>query len=180
MAALLFLLVSCLLSVALGFSTSNALRSSRFSSHAIYALDDSTLLKLDEMKAKFDRLSAVESPDAEAEREKLKDTVEKYTTFKEVKLMMTKLRNMWKGEASDRRKARILKNFIDLYKGRLEIEEILKKNLGLPSSKEVLIEGLDEISKLDAEIEGLQKKLKDVEMVIPSGMSTLEERFGKV
>ena len=137
-------------------------------------------MKLDEMKAKFDRLSAVESPDAEAEREKLKDTVEKYATFKEVKLMMTKLRNMWKGEASDRRKARILKNFVDLYKGRLEIEEILKKNLGLPSSKETQIEGLDEISKLDAEIEGLQNKLKSVEMVIPAGMSTIEERFGKV
>ena len=138
------------------------------------------MAKLDEMKARFDRLSAVDSEDAEVEREKLRDIVEKYTTFKEVKLLMIKLRNMWKGEASDRRKSRILKNFIDLYKGRLEIEEILKKKLGLSSSNEVKIDGLEEILQLDAEIDGLQKKLKEVEMMLPTGMSTVEERFGKV
>ena len=180
MMILLGLLLACIFSAVIGFRVTPPVRSSQQLKSAIFALDDSSLAKLDEMKARFDRLSAVDSEDAEVEREKLRDIVEKYTTFKEVKLLMIKLRNMWKGEASDRRKSRILKNFIDLYKGRLEIEEILKKKLGLSSSNEVKIDGLEEILQLDAEIDGLQKKLKEVEMILPTGMSTVEERFGKV
>lgn len=180
MMILLGLLLACIFSAVIGFRVTPPVRSSQQLKSAIFALDDSSLAKLDEMKARFDRLSAVDSEDAEVEREKLRDIVEKYTTFKEVKLLMIKLRNMWKGEASDRRKSRILKNFIDLYKGRLEIEEILKKKLGLSSSNEVKIDGLEEILQLDAEIDGLQKKLKEVEMMLPTGMSTVEERFGKV
>ena len=148
-------------------------------SRALFALDESTLKKLDEMKQKYDRLTPVDSPEADAERAQMKEVVEKYVTYKEVKLMMVKLRSMWRTEASERRKAKQLKSFVDLYKGKLEIEEILKEKLGLPSKKEIdsHIEALDEVAAMDANIAKLQEQLKKVEMVIPAGKSTREERF---
>lgn len=145
---------------------------------ALNALDDATIAKLDDLKGKYDRLSAVVSPEAEAERAGIQEVVEKYATYKEVKLMMVKLRSMWRTEASERRRAKQLKSFMDLYKGRIEIEELIKEKLGLPFTKEVNhVEGLDEVNKLDAEIQALQAKLKKVEMILPTGKSTREERF---
>jgi hypothetical protein len=169
-----FLIASFYITVQ-GFTTGF---STKVRSSSLNALDDSALKTLDGMKAKYDRLSAVDSPEADAERSQMQEVVEKYSTYKEVKLMMIKLRSMWRSEASERRRAKQLKSFMDLYKGRVEIEEILKEKIGLPSSKDVTkVEALDEVLKIDAEIEALQQKLKQVEMIIPTGMSTREERF---
>ena len=136
------------------------------------ALEENLITKLDDMKLKYDA-----TEDA-SEKAKLEDIVVKYNTYKEIKLMMGKLRKMWRTEASERRQVRQLNSFISLYKGSLEIEESLKEKLGLTSQKEVTLEGLAEVEKWDAEIAQLENKLKEIEIKIPVGMSTREERFG--
>ena len=143
------------------------------------ALDDNTLSKLEEMNAQYKRLSAADSPENDAEKAKIVDVVEKYQTLVEIKGMLSKLRSMWRTEASDRRRQKQLDSFVSLYKGRVEIEEIIKEKMGIPFSKEEpKLAGLDEVARLDAEIAALEEKLQDVELVLPSGMSTREARFG--
>ena len=104
--------------------------------------------------------------------------MEKFTTYKDIKKLMGKLQNIWKNEASENRRAKQLKNYVDLFKGRLEIEEILKEKLGLPFSKDApKIKELEDVLKWDQELQSLNKKLTEVEMKMPSGMSTRDERF---
>ena len=79
------------------------------------------------------RLSNVVSPEAEQEAEQLKEVAEKYGVYIEVKKMMTKLRSLYVNEASDKRKAKQLKSFIDLYKGKVEIEQLLREKAGFPA-----------------------------------------------
>lgn len=143
------------------------------------ALSPSAVATLEDMSNKYSILGNTATPEADAERKKMEEVMEKYSTYKEIKKMMGKLRNMWKNEQSERRKAKQLKSFVDLFKGRLEIEEIIKGMLGLPVNKtgSVAIPELDEVSKWDNEIAELQKKLKEVEMTMPTGMSTRDERF---
>jgi hypothetical protein len=146
---------------------------------SLKSLDVDTIQKLDEMRGKFDRLSLVVSPESDTEKSLIQDVVEKYATYREIKAMMTKLRSIWRSEASERRRAKQLKSFTELYKGKLEIEEIIKEKLGLPSRKEIdEIKELGDVQKWDTEIAALEKKLSEVAMVIPEGMSTRLERFG--
>ena len=128
--------------------------------------------------ARYSRLSNVVSDDAAAQKNQIQDTVEKFTTYKDIKKLMGKLQNIWKNEASENRRAKQLKNYVDLFKGRLEIEEILKEKLGLPFSKDApKIKELEDVLKWDQELQSLNKKLTEVEMKMPSGMSTRDERF---
>lgn len=146
---------------------------------SLKSLDNETIQKLDEMRGKFDRLSLVVSPESDTEKSLIQDVVEKYATYREIKAMMTKLRTIWRSEASERRRAKQLNSFTELYKGKLEIEEVIKEKLGLPSRKEIdEIKELGDVQKWDAEIAALEKKLGEVSMVIPEGMSTRSERFG--
>lgn len=146
---------------------------------SLRSLDVDTIQKLDEMRGKFDKLSLVVSPESDTEKSLIQDVVEKYATYREIKAMMTKLRTIWRSEASERRRAKQLKSFTELYKGKLEIEEVIKEKLGLPSRKEIdEIKELGDVQKWDAEIAALEKKLGEVTMVIPEGMSTRLERFG--
>ena len=146
---------------------------------SLRSLDVDTIQKLDEMRGKFDRLSLVVSPESDTEKSLIQDVVEKYATYREIKAMMTKLRSIWRSEASERRRAKQLKSFTELYKGKLEIEEVIKEKLGLPSRKEIdEIKELGDVQKWDAEIAQLEKKLSEVAMVIPAGQSTRSERFG--
>lgn len=78
-------------------------------------------------------MSNVVSPEAEQEAEQLKEVAEKYGVCIEVKKMMTKLRSLYVNEASDKRKAKQLKSFIDLYKGKVEIEQLLREKAGFPA-----------------------------------------------
>jgi hypothetical protein len=146
---------------------------------SLKSLDVDTIQKLDEMRGKFDRLSLVVSPESQTEMSLIQDVVEKYATYREIKAMMTKLRSIWRSEASERRRAKQLKSFTELYRGKLEIEEVIKEKLGLPSRKEIdEIKELGDVQKWDTEIAALEKKLSEVAMVIPEGMSTRLERFG--
>ena len=141
-------------------------------------LDAASIEKLDEMRNKYNRLQNVVSEDAEKERAELQQTVEKYKTYVDIKIMMGKVRMMWKSEASEARKDRQLKSFLQLYSGKLELEEILKAKLGLPHSKEIpKLPFVEEISKFNKDIAALEKKLEEVKIVIPEGMSTRDERF---
>lgn len=147
-------------------------------STVLRSLDETAIGTLEEMKSRYDRLINVVSPEAEAEVLKLKETVEKYATYVEVKKLMNKVKSMYKNEASERRKEKQLKSFIDLYKGRLQIEEILKEKIGLPYSKtEIIPADLVEFRKIDSEISALEEKLQNVKLVLPEGKSTREERF---
>ena len=148
------------------------------SSTRLFSLDASSIEKLEEMRSKFDRLKNVVSEDADKERALLEGTVEKYKTYVEIKIMMGKVRMMWKNEASEARKDRQLKSFVQLYSGKLELEEVLKDKLGLPYSKEVPnLPIVNDIAKLNKDIAALEEKLEKVKMVIPQGMSTRDERF---
>jgi hypothetical protein len=141
-------------------------------------LDKEVVNKLDAMKIKYDALSTSNSPEDEEEKALIEDTIQKYNTYKEITLMMGKLRKMWRSEESERRRTRQLNSFTSLYKGRVEIEESLREKLGFSADKSKTLQGLEEISKWDGEIEKLEKKLRSVEITLPQGMSTREEKFG--
>ena len=136
------------------------------------------MAKLEEIESKYKRLANLDTPEADAERETLKEVAEKYGTYKEVKVLMGKLRMMWKNEASESRKDRQLKSFTDLYRGQLELAEILKEKLGLPFENEVAtIPELEEVTAAQAKVSELKKELERVTYKIPEGMSTRDERF---
>ena len=140
-------------------------------------LDKNSVEKLEEIKNRYDNLANVETNEAIEEKAKLEDVVKKYGTYKEIKLMMGKLRTMWKTEESERRKSRQLSSFLSLYKGKVELEEALLEKIGAPSRGPQELLGLSELQKWDAEIEALEKKLAEVEIKLPEGRSTTEARF---
>ena len=143
-------------------------------STSLNILDNDTIGKLEEMRTKYMNME-----DDAPEKATLKDTVEKYTTYRETKAMMGRLRQMWRTEASDRRRARQLKSFTELYDARLDIEVILKERLGAKESKSDEMKAmLDAIAKCDKVIAELETKYDKVKIVLPEGMSTRKERYG--
>lgn len=158
--------------------TNSPLPMSPTSSMQLYALSEDMITKLEDMKEKYTRLGNTATPEADAERAGMEDLMDKYSTYKEIRKLMKKLGNILRNEASERRKAKQLKSFVELYKGRLEIEEILKEKMGVASQKQAQsIPELEEVLKWDAEIKALEKKLEEVQIVLPQGMSTRDERF---
>lgn len=144
---------------------------------SLYSLSHDIISQLDEMKAKYDRLVNLDLPEANQEREMMEDIIQKYSSYKEVKVMQIKLKNMILNEVSEKRKERQLKGFIDLYRGRLALEELIKEKLGLPYNRNpVEVPILNELFKFDDEIKNLEEKLKSVEIVLPEGKSTREAR----
>ena len=144
-------------------------------------LDADAVAKLDEIKLKYDRLEANASPEAEAERASLADVAEKYTTYKEIKSMMSKLKSMWRTEASETRREKQLKSFTGLLEGRQQLEELLVEKLGLPSNKDVKPnQAYENVLKWEAEVKLLEAKLDEVaaRTAMKEGMSTREARFG--
>jgi triacylglycerol esterase/lipase EstA (alpha/beta hydrolase family) len=133
---------------------------------------------LEDMKAKYDRLSNVVSEEADAEKAPMEDVVEKYGTLKEINLMMEKLRTMYIVEQSESRKERQLQSFMQLYKGKMEIEELIKSKLGAASNPSPVSPELAEVEKINAELAQLGAKLSEVEMKVKPGSSTREARFG--
>lgn len=150
----------------------------RLPSTTLHVLSKEALSQLDDIKAKYDRLTNVVSPEATEEMQKLESIVQKIKSYKEVRIMMSKFKIMLKSEVSETRKAKQLNSFISLMKGKIELEEVLKEYLGLPFDKTPkLPESLTELEKIDQQIAELQTKLKEKEIKIPQGMSTREERF---
>ena len=143
-------------------------------STSLNVLDNDTIGKLEEMRTKYMNMA-----DDAPEKATMKDTVEKYTTYRETKAMMGRLRQMWRTEASERRRARQLKSFTELYDARLDMEVILKERLGAKESKSDEMKSmLDAIAKIDKEIAELETKYEKVKIVLPEGMSTRKERYG--
>jgi hypothetical protein len=69
---------------------------------------------------------------------------------------------------------------VQLYSGKLELEEILKEKLGLPFNKNIpKIPEIESIRAVDQELAVLKGKLEEVKMVIAPGMSTRDERFAR-
>lgn len=159
-----------------------AFRAHRFSSRtfAVHAFDPKVAEQLNEMKARYTRLVNVVSPESEAEAAKLKDVVEKYSTYLEVKRIMEKLRVMYQSENSESRKAKQLKSFMELFAGKVELEELIKEKLGLPANKSLpsIPPEIAKVQQFDAEIQQLKEKLKREEVKIPKGLSTGEARYG--
>jgi competence protein ComGF len=79
----------------------------------LYTLPENAVELLESMKV------AAASQQDTALSAKLEDSIQKYATYKEVKLMLNKLRNMWKNEASPRRRDRQFKSFLQLYRGKV-------------------------------------------------------------
>jgi len=176
--ALVVLLVVVVLHVAMAFVPSRMAMRSSSSSVLSMSLDAGTLNRLEYMREQYDRLSNVVSSEAEAEMNGMENVVEKYRTLKEIKIMLGKLRSMWRSEASERRRAKQLKSFLQLYKGRVEIEEIIAEKLGVSIEKGAPVAGLVEVEALDSEIASLEAALKKQEIKMPEGMSTRKARFG--
>ena len=63
--------------------------------------------------------------------------------------------------------------------GKVELEEVLKEKLGLPFSTETAekIPELNTLMSLDTKISQLESTLSQVELKMPEGKSTREERF---
>ena len=173
-------LVIVLLCVALNASFMLKSISSTSRVVSLKALEQDVISKLDEIKSRHDRLAPLDSPEANKERESIEDIVNKYTSYKEIKLMIVKMSNMIKNEASEGRKNRQLSNFIQLYKGELELEEVLKEKLGLPYSKVLNeIPLITELNKITNEVALLQNQVDKITVVVSPGGSTRETRFLK-
>lgn len=145
------------------------------------ALDENSIQKLDAIRAKYDNLAAIVSPEADAEKAAIADVAEKYATYREIRAMMAKLKTMWRSEASERRRSKQLKSFVQLFEGRLQLEEALKEKLGLPYQKTVpKNQALEAVRKLEAEVAQLESKLETVSQKtqLKAGASTREARFG--
>ena len=174
----ILLSLAVILSLTKAYAPLTAIKPS-FSKYQLKLLPDNAIATLDDIKSQYDLLSNLDDPESISKKSKIEELVQKYLTYKEVKLMMVKLKNMWKGEASERRKERQLKSFVELYRGRLELEEIIKEKLGLAYSKTAPdLKGWNDILKIEAEIAKLQQKIEESEVKLPKGMSTREERFG--
>lgn len=181
MSSFFLLLVLSLVLVATAFHSkfSTSIRlSSRNAFTSVYSLDNTSVEKLEALSEKYTRLSNVVSPESDAEKAKIEDVVKKYNLYKDIKTMMGRLRLMWKSEVSERRKEKQLNSFKQLYKGKVELEEILKEKLGLPFSKAAPeISPLKELERLDKEIGELKQKAEKVKFTLPEGKSTREARF---
>ena len=161
-----------------GFQYSIQKNSFRTCQSVVMKLDNNAIQQLEELDSKYTRLSNVVSPESENEKAKIEEIVTKYKLYKEVDIMMKKIKTMWKTEVSDRRRDRQVKSFSELFRGKLEIEEVLKQKLGLPSSNTIpIIPEVSAVEKIDQEIAALKNKLENVKFVLPEGKSTREERF---
>jgi len=156
------------------------LKNIKSSNTILKSLPGDVISKLDDMLDKYNRLNNVVSEESEKEKTQIQPIAEKYSAYKDVTKLMSRLKKMIKTEASETRKAKQLKNFIALLKGKQEIEEVLKEKMGLPSSKiPSPLPELEAYLKAEAEINVLEKQLQSVEFVLPQGyLSTREERFG--
>jgi hypothetical protein len=143
------------------------------------ALPKEAIDQLNEIRDKYNRLVNIDSPEANEEVKKLDDIVQKYNSYREIKALLTKFKTMLKLEVSENRKEKQLASLISLYKGRVELEEVLKEKLGMPYNKNPpTFPSVLELQKLDSEISKIQDDLKAKEIKIPTGKRTMEERFG--
>lgn len=150
----------------------NALKTSNRFQTTIRALDDATIQKLEDLRASRGQVT-----NSEGIVDASNDVVGVYDTYKEIKAMMKKLRNIIKNEQSEKRKTKELKSFCELFEQSLKFEEILKKKLGLPSVAPTAISEIAALETIDNEIAALQKQLEEVAVVIPEGKRVGEERF---
>lgn len=142
------------------------------------SLSKDVLDKLEDIRTKYDLLENLDSPDADQERAQLEEVAQKYKSYREVRVMLSKLKQMLKTEMSENRKEKQLNSFISLYKGKIELEEVLKEKLGLPFSKDPApLKSLIELEVIDKEISTLKSKLQGTSISIPAGKSTRAERF---
>eukprot|EP01039_Chlorochromonas_danica_P006225 gene6226-6863_t len=148
-----------------------------------YALDPKIKATLEEMKEKYDHHQLnhhhhADGGNHDVENNHQKEVVEKYNTYLEVQKILIKLRIMLQYEASQQRKAKQLKNFIDLYKGKLEIENVLCEKLGYPPSNTQVPPELQEYYRREEEVRTLQSKLEKVEIKLAPGKSSIEAYAG--
>ena len=179
---LVLIVLVLLVTIVSGFNSNSNIRinNNKISSIRLNALSSDVIQKLDDILDKYSRLNNVVSDDSDKEKSQIQPIAEKYSAYKDVTKLMTRLKRMIKTEASETRKAKQLKNFIALLSGKQEIEEILKEKLGLPYNKvPSQVPELEAYMKAEAEIAALENKLKNVEFNVPQGyISTREERFG--
>ena len=145
---------------------------------ALLALEPSEVQKLNDIRYKYKRLSNLATPEAEQEASQLNDIATKFTTYLEVSKLMIKFRSMYKNESSSQRKAKQLRSFVNLYENKLELEQILREKLGLPKIPDGKLKdnSLAELERINKHIAQLESTLEDVQMRIPEGKSTRQQR----
>lgn len=143
------------------FQWSHRIRSLK--STTLHALDSKVIERLDAMKDTYNKVVNVVSPEAEAEASKLKDIVEKYNTYTQIKTMMAKLKTVYKDEPLDQRKERQLKNFLDMYRGKVELENVLLEKLGLPANQSANTPEMQQLMKIEEEVKLLEAKLAKIQ-----------------
>ncbi|RYH15445.1 hypothetical protein EON65_31745 [archaeon] len=143
------------------FRWSQRARGSR--STSLHALDKKVVERLDFMKDTYNKVINVVSGEAETEASNLKDAVEKYNKYLEVMTMMAKLRAAYKDESLEQRKARQLKSFLGLYRGKVELENQLLEKLGLPANQSVNTPEMQKFMMLEEEVKSLEAKLAELQ-----------------
>lgn len=178
MTILLLVLIVSLLAIVNSFIYNNNIK--RNSNIIIKSLPNDVILKLDDILDKYNRLDSVVDDNNNSEKLQIQPIAEKYSAYKDVTKLLTRLKRMITTEASETRKAKQLKNFLALLNGKNEIEEILKEKLGLPFNKVPnQVPELEAYLQAEAEIAALEMQLQNVEFNVPQGfLSTREERFG--
>lgn len=175
-----FMLLSiCLFCTAMWFTHGFVRPSPRFTSKlTVRAFTPEQTAKLEDTRERYEKLSSSIGSENEAEAAKLKDLAESYNSYLEAGKILRKIRTMYKNEPGEARKARQLKSFMELYAGRVELEQAIKEKMGLPVAKVAIPAEISEIKKWDATVAELQKKYQEASFKVPTGMSTIEARFG--
>jgi DNA-binding protein H-NS len=71
---------------------------------SLRALEKSSIDKLQEINDKYNRIINVDSPEANAEAAKLKETADKYAAYMNLNKLMAKMRILYETEPNDVRK----------------------------------------------------------------------------
>jgi hypothetical protein len=141
---------------------------------AVSALAPQVQEKLEQVFQQYGGVKAMDSSSSTELAQQGRTLAEKYGTYLEVKKMMSKFRLMYQNEASDQRKARQLKSFVTLYKKKLELEDLLHEQCGVPL-KRTPADGLAQLTAVDKRIAELEGKLKQVEVKLPKDSPTCKQ-----
>ncbi len=180
---LLFSVISCV-KLAVSFKhyalNRNQMLTTSSTSTRLFAFDAEIFQRIIETFEKYDPiLQSLGGEKFVEEYPDIMDLAEKHEIYLETQELLVKMRIILKEERSAQRREKQLKNFIDLYLAKLELEEVIKQKLGLPFN--TVVDTPPEILRLqqiDSDIAELEATLKDIEVKLPEGKSTREARFG--
>jgi hypothetical protein len=134
---------------------------------SIKALEASTVQKLEEINQRYKRLSNVASEETDQQAAELQDIVEAYNGYKEIKNLIEKTKLLYENEIIEAKKEDHLQTIIELFKNKLESEELLKELLGETFEEEVKLPPIvQELEKMNQDIRELEKKVMNFDSLV--------------